>query len=575
MTDVHGTDPYSVRDTLSQLRLRELLGEVKERVELILDSRDRMDGLVEAMLTVTAGLDLDDTLRAIVHAAIRLVDARYGALAVRGHHEKVTQFLDEGIDDATRATIGEPPAGRGVLGVVFAEDRTVRLDDLTAHPESVGFPPGHPPMRTFLGVPVRIRDEVFGSLYLTEKRNGQPFTDDDDVLVQALAAAAGIAVDNARLYESARTRQAWIEATRDIATEFLAGTDSDRVLAHVVDHARTLSGSHQAFLASAPMRVARGTPVRELVVTQWVGPDAGAEWEPVRVTGTALGEAFARRAPLRFHELTGDRLGVPLTGAGPVLVLPLCTPDCTLGVLVTIRPAGSVPYSDELVELTAAFTDQAALAMQLADAQQRVRELDLVADRDRIARDLHDHVVQRLFAIGLSLQSALPAATTPELRDRLGTSIDDLHEVVQDIRTSIFDLHGGAGLPQRLADAVRQQTAETALHADLRIAGPLGTLAPDLADHAEAVVREAVSNAVRHSGADAVLVEVAADAELTIVVTDNGWGIPHHVRRSGLRNLERRAEAAGGWFAVGAAGPDGDERAFPGTRLRWSAPLPG
>ncbi|MFC8047887.1 GAF domain-containing sensor histidine kinase [Nocardia sp. NPDC057353] len=573
MTDENGSDPYSVRDTLSQLRLRELLGEVKERVELIIDSRDRMDGLVEAMLTVTAGLDLDDTLKAIVHAATQLVDARYGALAVRGHDEQVVQFLDEGIDDATRARIATQPAGHGVLGTVFGHTRPVRLDDLTAHPDSVGFPPGHPPMRTFLGVSVRIREEVFGSLYLTEKAGGQPFTEDDDVLVQALAAAAGTAVDNARLYESARTRQAWIEATRDIATEFLAGTDSDRVLAHVVDHARTLSGSHQAFLASAPMRVAGGTPVRELVVTQWVGPDAGADWQPVRIAGTALGEAFTRRTPLRWDDVGGIDLGVPLRNAGPVLVLPLCTPDSTLGVLVTVRPAGFAPFDDELVELTAAFTDQAALAMQLADAQQRVRELDLVADRDRIARDLHDHVIQRLFAIGLALQSTLPQVEGPLVRERLGATIDDLHEVVQEIRTSIFDLHGGVGLQQRLADAVRQQTAETALHADLRITGPVDALAPELADHTEAVVREAVSNAVRHSGADTVLVEVAAGSALTVVVTDNGWGIPHHVARSGLRNLEQRAESAGGSLAVATAGPDSDPSTYPGTRLRWSVPL--
>ncbi|WP_405168155.1 GAF domain-containing protein [Nocardia sp. NBC_01499] len=578
MTDDRGNDPYSLRDTLSQLRLRELLSEVKERVELIIDSRDRMDGLVEAMLAVTSGLDLDETLRTIVRTAISLVDARYGALAVRGHDQQVVQFIDEGFDDETRRAIGRLPEGHGVLGVVFNQSKPLRLDELANHPASVGLPKHHPPMHTFLGVPVRIRGEVFGSLYLTEKAGGQPFTDDDDVLVQALAAAAGIAVDNARLYESARTRQAWIAATRDIATEFLAGTESDRVLAHVVEHARTLTGSHQSFLAG---------PVdepTELCVTQWCGPGAGFEGTTVPTEGTALGKAFTRRTPLRFDDADAVSLGLALPDAGPLLILPLCTPDTTLGVLTTVRPVGAAPYSDELVELTAAFTDQAALAMQLADAQQRMRDIDILADRDRIARDLHDHVIQRLFAVGITLQGAVARATVPEVRQRLSTVVNDLQEVVQEIRTSIFDLHGGNGNPlqQRLEHAIRQQTAETPLRSTFSVSGPLSVLEAELADHAEAVVREAVSNAVRHSGADTVAVEISVDDDLTIVVTDNGWGIPNHVVRSGLRNLEQRAEKSDGQFVIGAAGSavgaaenaTDDGAAMPGTRLCWSVPLP-
>lgn len=567
MSDEHGSDPYSVRDTLSQLRQRELLTEVKERLELIIDSRDRMDGLVEAMLTVTSGLDLDETLRAIVRAATSLVDARYGALAVHGHDLPVAQFIDEGMDERTREYIGRLPAGHGVLGLVSGRTKALRLDDLTKHPASVGFPEHHPPMHTFLGVPVRIRDEVFGSLYLTEKAGGAPFTEDDDVLVQALAAAAGIAVDNARLYESARTRQAWIEATRDIATEFLADTEPERVLAHIVEHARTLTGSYRSFLAGASGQGA------ELVLTQWSGPDADHLGITIPLAGTSVGDAFTRRTALRFGD--PPELGVPLTDIGPVLILPLGTPDATLGVLVLMRPAGAAAYPDELFELTAAFTDQAALVMQLAESQRRMRELDIVADRDRIARDLHDHVIQRLFAIGLTLQGALPRARVPEVRQRLTTVITDLQEVVQEIRTSIFDLHGSGqrtGLQQRIEDAIRRQTAETALRATIQVSGPLSVLDPELADHAEAVVREAVSNAVRHSGADTVSVEISVADDLTIVVTDNGWGIPNHVIRSGLRNLEQRAHKADGSFTLGPSPQDPD--GLPGTRLCWSVPLP-
>ncbi|WP_280479064.1 GAF domain-containing protein, partial [Nocardia cyriacigeorgica] len=263
------SSPPAVRGALYQQRLRELLAEVSDRVEVSADSRGRMDGLIEAMLTVTSGLDLDDTLRAIVRTATTLIDARYGALGVREHSGQVFQFVAEGIDERTRARIGRLPAGHGVLGAVFAQPTPLRLDDLTEHPASVGFPAHHPPMRSFLGVPVRIRDEVFGSLYLCEKAGDQPFTAEDEVLVQALAAAAGIAVDNARLYESARTRQEWIEATRDVATEFLAVGTPGRALERVVEHARALTGSQLCFLAAAGPG-----DVSELLVTHWSGPDA-------------------------------------------------------------------------------------------------------------------------------------------------------------------------------------------------------------------------------------------------------------------------------------------------------------
>ena len=177
-----------LRDTLSQLRLRELLIEVQDRVEQIVQGRDRLDGLVEAMLVVTSGLELDETLRTIVHTAIDLVDARYGALGVRGHENELVEFIYEGIDEEMREQIGHLPEGRGVLGVLIDDPKPIRLENISHHASSVGFPPNHPPMRTFLGVPVRIRDEVSGNLYLTEKSGGQPFSEDDEVLVQALAA---------------------------------------------------------------------------------------------------------------------------------------------------------------------------------------------------------------------------------------------------------------------------------------------------------------------------------------------------------------------------------------------------
>ncbi|MFF3224255.1 sensor histidine kinase [Nocardia suismassiliense] len=388
-----------------------------------------------------------------------------------------------------------------------------------------------------------------------------------DTLRAIVDTATRIAVDHARLYEWARTRQAWIEATRDIATEFLAGTESQRVLAQVVEHARTLTESAQAILAV----VEPGIPpeeATELVVAQWsraVAPDAQ---RIVRLTDTATGKAFAERTTVHLADARSIDLGVPVGAAGPALILPLQTAGVVLGVLIVVRAAEAAPYSDELVALTAAFTDQAALAMQLAEAQRRARELDVLADRDRIARDLHDHVIQRVFAVGLGLQGLAARVDDPQVRQRLSDEIDRLQEIVHEIRTTIFDLHGGTGasLRRRLEDAIRQQTAATAIRARLRVDGPLSVVGSALAEHAEAVVRESVSNAVRHSGGDVVTIEVTVGDELTILVQDNGSGVPDDVTASGLANLAQRAVESEGRCSVERAA-DG------GTRVHWSAPL--
>ena len=557
-----------VRETLSQLRLRELLSEVQDRVEEIVESGDRVEGLVEAMLAVTSGLDLEITLRTIVRTAIELMDARYGALGVRGRdgegHELV-EFVYEGIDADTRAMIGPLPQGRGVLGVLIDEPTPIRLDNITDHPASVGFPPNHPPMRTFLGVPVRIRDEVYGNLYLTEKNTGQPFSEDDEVLAQALAAAAGIAIDNARLYEQSRARQSWIEATGDIATELLAGTDPGRVFQLVAAKALTLTGAHIAFVAIP----AEDAGDDEVIVTEIAGdsPVAADAVAPIAVAGTSLGGALRDGLPRRCEVFdVSSRLGE----AGPTLVVPLRVADAVAAVLVILRRVGARPFTDEHLQMTASFADQAVLAWQLAVTQRQMRELDVLTDRDRIARDLHDHVIQRLFAVGLSLQGTVARAGSAEVRQRLSASVDDLQEVIQEIRTTIFDLHGGSSgavrLRQRLQEAV-DQFAVPGLRTSVTFIGPLSVVEAALADHAEAVVREAVSNAVRHSGATELAVVVTVDDDLGITVTDNGSGIGANITESGLANLRGRATQGGGVFELLPADSGG-------TVLHWSVPLP-
>jgi signal transduction histidine kinase len=553
---------------LSELRLRELLSEVQVRVEQIIEERDRVDGLIEAMLTVTAGLDLDTTLRTIVHTAIELIDARYGALGVRGHDHELIEFIYEGIDETTRQQIGHLPQGGGVLGVLIDEPTPIRLQDIHDHPSSVGFPPNHPPMRTFLGVPVRIRDEVYGNLYLTEKAGGQSFSDDDEVLAQALAAAAGIAIDNARLYDQARTRQSWMQATRDIATELLSGNDPARVFRLIADEALKLTGADVTLVAVSPDAETPAAEVRELIVVETAGADTPAAVESISLAGNAIGEAYQSRKPYRDERT--DMLGGVLPDAGPVMVLPLRTTDTVAGVVITARRLGARPFTDEQFDAMATFTDQAALAWQLATTQRQKRELDILSDRDRIARDLHDHVIQRLFAIGLGMQGTIARIRSPEIQHRLSESVDDLQGVIQEIRTAIFDLHGNAAGPtrlrQRLDDAIAQFSG-TGVRTKSQFSGPLSVIEPALADHAEAVVREAVSNAVRHGAATEVTVLVRVDDDLSIEVADNGCGIGEDVTPSGLDNLRHRAEESGGTFDVGTT-------AGGGTVLRWSAPLP-
>jgi signal transduction histidine kinase len=556
-----------LRDTLSQLRLRELLMEVQDRVEQIVEGRDRLDGLVDAMLAVTSGLELDATLKTIVRTAIELVDAEYGALGVRGYDHELVEFIYEGIDEATREEIGHLPEGRGVLGVLIDDPKPIRLENISQHAASVGFPANHPPMRTFLGVPVRIRDEVFGNLYLTEKAGGQPFGEDDEVLVQALAAAAGIAIDNARLYEQSRTRQSWIEATRDIGTELLAGTDPATVFRMVAEQSLHLSGAEQTLVAVPADLDEPAEDADELLVVAIAGEGPASSLKSVPTAGSTIGEVFAQRIPGRFESLV---LAPATAATGPALLLPLRATDTVAGVLVAVRSAGAQRFTADELDMMAAFTDQAALAWQLATTQRQMRELDVLSDRDRIARDLHDHVIQRLFAVGLALQGTIPRARAPEVQQRLAECVDDLQGVIQEIRTAIFDLHGAQSgttrLRQRLDEAVAQ-FATAGLRTSVQYSGPLSVIDATLADHAEAVVREAISNAVRHADATSLTISVVVEDDLCIEVVDNGRGIGAEITESGLTNLRKRAEDVGGTLDIEAV-PTG------GTKLRWCAPLP-
>ncbi|MEV6909357.1 GAF domain-containing protein [Amycolatopsis sp. NPDC051071] len=562
---------------LSQVRVREVLRDLQDRIERLIGTRDKMDGLLEAVLAVASGLELDATLRRIVRAAIDLAEAGYGALGVIADDGSLAEFVYLGIDGETEQRIGRLPKGHGLLGFVIDEAKPVRLADISRHPASVGFPPCHPPMRSFLGVPIRVRDEVFGNLYLTEKQ-GESFTDDDEVVVQALAAAAGIAIENAHLYEKARVRQQWQAATSEVTTELLGGTDPVDALNLIASRALELTGSDLTLLAlpgSGRLDVSPdgGDESGELTVAVCAGARS-AELTGARISVAASlpGAVYRDRTPRSVPELVlGDEGEFRL---GPTLVVPLRARERTSGVLMAVRNPGSVPFELAQLPVVASFADQAALALQLAARQRTARELDVLADRDRIARDLHDHVIQRLFAVGLALQGTHRQAESPELRQRLGESIDQMHEIVHEIRTAIFDLHGGEAaergvrLRHRLYDSITELTDDTSTHPTVSLSGPLDSIPLPFAEHAEAVVREMVGNVVRHAAASSVSVSVAVkDNVLRIVVADDGTGIDGaSTIFGGLRNLRERAATAGGIFRLEA-------REEGGTRVEWSAPL--
>ncbi|MGW4209284.1 GAF domain-containing protein [Lentzea sp. NPDC004789] len=551
-----GPDETPSRSLLGGLRLDELLDEMRERLAEIGSTRDKMQSLLDAVLAVGAGLELDSTLQRIVQAAVELVGARYGALGVLGSRHNLSQFVYVGIDPETRAHMGHLPEGKGLLGLLIREPRAIRLHDLSEHAASVGFPPNHPPMHSFLGVPVRVRDEVFGNLYMTEKTDGGDFTPDDEVVLAALAAAAGVAVENARLFERSRMRERWLEATAEINAQLLAGATAQDALQLIAQRAVELASASWAVVL---LREREG-----LRRAAWAGGDATPEH--FAVDEPLLAQVLETGAPALLEDVDGS-LG-DLSGAA--VVLPLRAGTAVTGVLLAVREKDAAPFGADLMPLLASFADQAVVAIEFAENQQARRMVDVLEDRDRIARDLHDHVIQRLFATGMSLQGALTWVNHPEARRRVTKAVNQLDQTVLEIRTSIFDLQadsGDTGLRRRLLDIVAEITENAEVSPAIRMSGTIDSLVPDhIGEHAEAVVRETVTNALRHARATELTLTVEAGDALIISMVDNGLGMPPEVARSGLRNLEQRAASLHGALTV-ADEPGG------GTRVTWRVPL--
>ncbi|WP_406490051.1 GAF domain-containing protein [Streptomyces phaeochromogenes] len=559
---------------LPKLRLDELLDELQARIDAARGTQDRVHSLLEAVLSVGRELDLPQVLRRIVEAAVVLVDAEYGALGVIGDDSRLSEFLTVGIGEERREEIGELPSGHGILGELIRHPEPLRLPELSEHPASYGFPDHHPPMHSFLGVPIRVREKVFGNIYLTEKRGAAEFGAEDESVLSTLAVAAGVAIENARLYEETRLSERWMRASGEVTSALLSGTSGAEVLELIVEQAREIASADVGMIAEYMIGAEELRPVLAF----------GADSEQRSGLVLSAQDGFVAAAlttaePVVSADIERDaRTGEgesQWAGLGPVVAVPLGAGGKARGVLLLGRLAGRTPFSGADSGPLLGFAGQAALALELDERRRDAEQLALLQDRDRIARDLHDLAIQRLFAAGMTLQSAQRFVDHPEAVERLSRTVDDLDDTIKIIRSTIFGLraHGGGakeggGLRGRVSEAVKVSATSFGFAPALRVEGLVDTDVPgEVADHALAVLGEALSNAVRHSGAHSVDVHLqCARGELALTVTDDGCGVPDGVARSGLKNLEDRAHALGGTLTLGER-PQGG-----GTRLVWRVP---
>lgn len=552
----------------------QLLREVRARVQGVLDEQERLRQVLEAVVAITSELSLDGILDRILTAARSLVGARYAALGVPSGDpdRRLRTFVHQGMDEETVARIGDLPTGHGLLGVLIDDPRPIRLRDLTAHPASSGFPEHHPRMTSFLGVPVTALGRVFGNLYLTDKEGGQDFTEQDEVAVLALAAAAGVALEHVQLYADAARREAWLAATAEITSLLADDTSIDLALHVVAERARALSGADVAWVVtgsdpeSLHLEVVSGAPA-DLSAMRRLPME-----ESLAALVIRTGEAVT------VEDLSSDPRAVDPSSIagwprlGPVMVLPLRSSKGVEGVLsLAWTPEHIGGYRRVDPALPASFAEQATLALQVARIRDDRQRLVLLEERDRIGRDLHDLVIQRLFAVGLGLQSTVKLAPDGEVTERLQRGIDDIDDTIKDIRRTIFalgSLDTATDVQSEIETLVDRAGAVMKLRPKLRIDGPLRTaVTADLAPDLLAVLSEALTNVGRHAHASSVYVHlsVVADA-IELVVVDDGSGMDPDVLESGLRNMRARAERHGGALSVEPA-------AGGGTAIRWSVPL--
>ncbi len=548
-----------------RLEFESMLTQLVARADEMKSSQERMRDLFRVAHVLTSNLDLAAVLRQIVETGAGLIGARYVAMGVIGTQgRRLEQFIHVGMDEATTRRIGHLPVGKGLLGALIDEPEPIRLQNLGNDPRSSGFPEHHPPMGSFLGVPIRVRDEIFGNLYFTDSVNGE-FSADDESLAEALAATAGVAVTNARLFEDATFRERWARTLADLSRTLLSA-DGDDSMRLFLEEVRDLATA--AFVA-----IVLADPTGEELGMPWAAGEAAKaleSWHP-STDRSATGRAVRSGEPVRLSEQDAAEDFGSVLEPGSTMVVPFFTGDERGGALVAVRRRSDPPFADRDLEMAIALSGHIGVALERQQARATRRRMTLMEDRSRIARDLHDHVIQRLFATGLGLQAT--AATVDEVAaDRITAHVREIDDAIAQIRQSIFALEQQrdgttVGLRARVLETVEHVADQFTERPRVVFQGPVDLMADgDLMDDVTAVVNEGLANVVRHAAADHVEVRVSAvGGEVTVMVVDDGVGPGRSPRFSGLRNLQDRAVGRGGSFAVSAEPPRG-------TRLLWAVP---
>jgi signal transduction histidine kinase len=536
------------------------------------ERHDPKDALLKAGLALASELSLPMVLQRIVDLAVEVTDARYGALGVIGAGDDLVDFITTGISVKQRRTIGALPRGRGVLGLLIREPRLVRVKDISSHPASVGFPPNHPRMHSFLGAPVQALGKVYGNIYLAEKRGASEFSLEDERSLQILATQAGVAIANASLYQDTLQRERWLEAQHAITTEILEGADAGTLLTSVAEHARDLAGADAATILTTT-----STP-GQLVVAAAVGAYAQqVVGKPVPAGKSISGAVMETGKPLHTDDASIHSRGyqpvIRLGHVGPAIFVPLRVGGRATGTLMVANTKGRNRFNKSTIALVETFADQASVAIGYGRAQADVRRLQLMDERERLAKELHDGIIQSLFAVGMGLQATALMVDSPEPAARIEGAVGELDRVIRDLRNYIFGLRPGILADRQLDQALRELGDDiqrrSSFRVEVAVDADVAALVSPRSHQIVQMTREALSNVARHAQANHSVVRLARTGQ-TAVLTIQDDGIGFDVRNdsagNGLRNMRERANAMGGSLRVSS-------KAGKGTNLRFTFPI--
>ncbi|HYT12888.1 MAG TPA: GAF domain-containing sensor histidine kinase [Candidatus Nitrosopolaris sp.] len=518
--------------------------------------QDRKDVLLEAGLTLASELSLPIVLQRIVDLAAQLTDARYGALGVIGEGGELEQFITTGISAKQRRAIGALPRGRGILGHLIREPRPIRITNISDHPKSVGFPAQHPAMHSFLGAPIKAMGKVFGNIYLAEKRSASAFSAADEESVVILATQAGVAIANATLYAETRQRERWLDALKNITGEILAGSDADSQLAGIAEHARDLAGADSATILTI-------SPIPgQLIVAAAVGARAAdVRGQSVPAAKSLSGDVMESGRPLVTEDASAHRGAyqpvLRLGRVGPAIFVPLRVRGRATGTLMVANVKGGRLFDPGTVRLVETFADQASVAMEYAGAQAHVRRIGLLEERERIARELHDGVIQALFAVGMGLQGTALMSGSTQQAERIEGAVGELDKVILDLRNYIFGLRPGILADRQLDQALRALGEEVQASSGFKVTVEVDSdLAASLSGRSHEIVqvtREALSNVAKHAKATTAAVRLGPagrSALLTIEDDGSGFDARGESAGNGLRNMRERAASMGGSLRI-------------------------